>query len=60
MVINMLVFSLKMHVEAGKWSDEDEKQVFMKNAQDVVNHGLMLATVPDWKVEVVDVEEEEE
>ncbi len=56
----MLVFSLKMHVEAGKWSDEDEKQVFMKNAQDVVNHGLMLATVPDWKVEVVDVEEEEE
>lgn len=56
----MLVFTIKMHVDANKWSDEDEKQVFMMNAEDVVNRGLMLATVPDWKAHVVDVEEQDD
>ena len=56
----MLVFTVKMSVQAGKWSDENQKQVFMKNAEDVVNRGLMLATVPDWVAEVVDVHEEED
>ena len=58
MVIIMLVFTVKMSVQAGKWTDENQKQVFMKNAEDVVNRGLMLATVPDWMAEVVDVHEE--
>ena len=56
----MLVFTVKMSVAASKWTDEKQKQVFMKNAEDVVNRGLMLATVPDWVAEVVDVHEEED
>jgi len=60
MVIIMLVFTVKMSVAASKWTDEKQKQVFMKNAEDVVNRGLMLATVPDWVAEVVDVHEEED
>lgn len=54
---NMLVFKIDLFIEANKWSNEEEKQVFMKNAEDVVNRGLARMTVPDWKAVITDAEE---
>ena len=53
----MLVFKIDLFIEASKWSDEEEKQVFMKNAEEVVNRGLARMTVPDWKAVITDAEE---
>lgn len=44
-----------MEVEADKWEDEEEKRIFMENAEEVVNKGLARMTVPDWKVTITDV-----
>lgn len=56
----MLRFVVTIDIMSPKWSDDDEKQVFMKNAEDVIQKGLNLMTVPDWKATVVDAEEIEE
>ena len=53
----MLRFEVAVDVMADKWADEDEKKVFMKNAEEVIQDGLSKMTVPDWTVTVVDVEE---
>ena len=44
-------------VEASKWENESQKQDYMKNAEDVIQLGLVKATVPDWKATVTDIEE---
>ena len=48
---------MKMEVQADHWGDEEMKEIFMKNAEEIVNEGLFKMTVPDWKVTVIDVEE---
>lgn len=53
----MLRFTVTVDVIADKWADEDEKKVFMGNAEDVIQKGLNLLTLPDWEVTVQDVEE---
>ena len=54
----MIVFTMKMKVEADRWSDEEEKKAFIKNAEIIVNEGLARMTVPDWKVTITDIKEE--
>ena len=56
----MLRFLVTIDIEADKWADDAEKQVFMKNAEDVIQNGLAKMTVPDWQATVVDAEEVEE
>lgn len=53
----MLRFTVTVDVIADKWADEDEKKVFMGNAEDVIQKGLNLLTLPDWEVTVQDVED---
>ena len=53
----MLRFTVTVDVIAEKWADEDEKKVFMGNAEDVIQKGLNLLTLPDWEVTVQDVED---
>lgn len=54
----MLVFKIEMRVNADKWSNNEEKEIFMKNAEEIVQEGLNRMTVPDWTVKVIDAEEE--
>ena len=56
----MLKFTVEVRVMADKPEDEEMKSIFMKNAQDVIQRGLEVMTVPDWTATVVDVEEEDE
>ena len=56
----MLKFTVEVRVIANKPEDEEMKNIFMKNAQDVIQRGLEAMTVPDWTATVVDVEEEDE
>lgn len=56
----MLKFTVEVRVMADKPEDEEMKNIFMKNAQDVIQRGLEAMTVPDWTATVVDVEEEDE
>ena len=56
----VLKFNLDIMVMSEKWSDEAQKEAFIKNFTNVVQQGLMMMTVPDWTVENVTVEEVEE
>ena len=47
-------------IAIGKGETEEMKNTFMHNAEDVIQRGLNAMTVPDWKVTVVDMEEEED
>ena len=53
----MLRFKVNVDIMSEKWEDESQKKVFMKNAEEVIQRGLMMMTVPDWFVTVVDAEE---
>lgn len=53
----MLRFTATIDITSAKWVDENEKRVFMKNAEDVIQRGLEKMTVPDWNVTVIDAEE---
>ena len=53
----MLIFEMEMEVEADKWTTEEEKRVFMENAEKIVNSGLFKMRVPDWNVRIKDVKE---
>ena len=53
----MLRFTFTVDISANKWVDDDEKKIMMSNAEDIVQRGLMMMTVPDWIVTVVDAEE---
>lgn len=55
----MLIFKMIMKVQAGAPEDEEMKETFMKNAEQIINQGLEKMTVPDWKVEILDMEEED-
>lgn len=56
----MLVFKAEIRIEAEAPSDDEMKQTFMHNAEDVIQRGLNMMTVPDWTVTVVDMIEEDE
>lgn len=56
----MIRFTCTVDVEAGKWEDDGMKEAYVRNFLDVINQGLFKMTVPDWTVNVVDVEEVEE
>ena len=53
----MLRFTFTVDVIADRWADDDEKKVFMENAEDVLQKGLNSLLLPDWEVNVVDAEE---
>lgn len=53
----MLRFKVTVDIMSEKWEDETQKKVFMENAEDVIQRGLAMMTVPDWTVTVVDAEE---
>lgn len=53
----MLRFKVNVDIMSEKWEDESQKKVFMENAEEVIQRGLMMMTVPDWVVTVVDAEE---
>ncbi len=53
----MLRFTATIDIISDRWSDEDEKKVFMENAEKIIQEGLFKMTVPDWEVNVIDVEE---
>ena len=53
----MLKFTFTVNVIADKWENEDMKETFMSNAEDVLQKGLNSLNLPDWEVNVVDVEE---
>lgn len=54
----MLVFKANIKVEANFPDDEFMKEQFMKNCEKIVQEGLFKMTVPDWKVEILDIQEE--
>lgn len=56
----MLKFTVEIRVMADKPKDEEMKNIFMKNAQDVIQRGLEAMTVPDWTVSVIELEEEDD
>ena len=56
----MLRFTFTVDVIADNWADDDEKKVFMENAEDVLQKGLNSLLLPDWEVNVVDAEEIDE
>ena len=56
----MLVFKVEIRIQADAPDTEEMKKTFMKNAEDVIQRGLDAMTVPDWKVNVIDIEEEDE
>lgn len=56
----MLKFTVEIRVQANMPEDEDMRETFMTNAEDVIQKGLERMTVPDWKATVVDIEEEED
>lgn len=56
----MLVFKAEIRVIAPAPEDKEMKDIFMQNAEDVIQRGLNAMTVPDWKVTVVELEEEDE
>ena len=56
----MLRFKVTVDIITEKWEDDAQKKVFMENAEDVIQRGLEMMTVPDWTVTVVDAEEVEE
>lgn len=53
----MIRFNCTVDVHAPKWEDEEMKEAYIKNFLDVINKGLFKMTVPDWEVNVVEVEE---
>lgn len=55
-----LKFVVEIRVLADAPEDENMKNIFMQNAEDVIQRGLNKMTVPDWKATVVDLEEEED
>lgn len=55
----MLRFKVFIDIEASAPEDDEMKKVFMQNAEDIIQQGLAVMTVPDWTVHVVDIEEEE-
>ncbi len=56
----MLKFTVHVRVEANAPEDNEMKNIFMKNAEDVIQRGLEAMTVPDWKATVVELEEEDD
>lgn len=54
-----VIFNLDITINADKWSDEEQKQAFIKNFTDVINAGLFEMTVPDWEVSNVTVKYED-
>lgn len=56
----MLKFTVEIRVFANAPENEEEKNIFMHNAEDVIQRGLNAMTVPDWKATVVNVEEEDD
>jgi len=56
----MLKFTVEVRVIANAPENEEMKNIFMKNAEDVIQKGLEAMTVPDWKATVVDIEEEDD
>ena len=56
----MLIFEVKIAVNATKWKNEEMKKTFMNNAEDIIQEGLNMMTVPDWTVTVEDVVEIED
>jgi hypothetical protein len=56
----MLKFTVEVRVIANAPEDEEMKNIFMKNAEEVIQKGLEAMTVPDWKATVVDIEEEDD
>ena len=56
----MIVFTAKVKVLADMPEDKEMQATFMANAQDIIQKGLARMTVPDWTVEVVDIEEDDD
>ncbi len=53
----MLRFNLDIDVEAIKWANDKEKEVFIENFTNIIQEGLFKMTVPDWTVKNVTVKE---
>ena len=56
----MLIFKVEVKVIAQAPEDEEMKNIFMNNAEDVIQKGLNAMTVPDWQATVVDMIEEDD
>lgn len=56
----VLKFIVEVRVSADAPEDEEMKNIFMHNAEDVIQRGLNAMTVPDWTATVVDMEEEDD
>jgi len=56
----MLKFTAEIRVIADMPTDDEMKNIFMKNAENVIQKGLEMMTVPDWKATVVEIEEEDD
>ena len=56
----MLKFTAEIRIIADAPEDEEMKNIFMQNAEDVIQRGLNAMTVPDWTVTVTDVIEEDD
>ena len=56
----MLVFKAEIEIISEAPENEEMKQIFMQNAEDVIQQGLEKMTVPDWKVNIIDIEERKE
>ena len=53
----MIRFNCTVDINTPKWENEEMKEAYIKNFLDVINKGLFKMTVPDWEVNVVEVEE---
>lgn len=56
----MIVFTAKIKVLADMPKDKEMQATFIANAQDIIQKGLARMTVPDWTVEVIDIEEDDD
>lgn len=56
-MIMSLIFNLNIEIEAEKWENEEQKEVYIENVKDVIEQGLFEMGVPDWFVSDVTVYE---